>query len=95
MLHNMLISGITEEAAAAWWLLRYTGSTERIIRAGRISRAGTPLHDTSWLPSLALIALIYRELKWKPAHIARQIGKSHHAVADLFARVDAAEVVCG
>ena len=92
LLHDLLISGITEESAAVWWLTRYTGTSALIIRNGRINRSGTPIHDTNWSPALAMIALIYRELGWKTSHIARQIGKSHHGTASLFRRVDQAEI---
>ena len=92
LLYDLLSSTITEEAAAAWWLTRYTGSAESIIRGGRINKSGTPLYDTNWLPAAALIAVVYRELGWNINRIAKILGKSHHAVTDLFARVDAAVV---
>lgn len=94
-LYHMLLVGISEESAAACWLGRYTGNPAPIIRRGRISMAGTPLFDTNWSPAMALRALIYREMKYPVALIARTIGKSHHAVADLFKRVDQAEGVRG
>ena len=91
MLYEILTSSITEEAAAAWWLRRYTGSADKIIRHGRINKFGTPLYDTNWLPAAACIALVYREMGWTIGKIGRQIGKSHHAISDLFTRVDLAD----
>lgn len=95
MLHEILSSTISEESAGAWWRRRYTGSDADLIRAGRINKAGTPLYDTNWLPAAALLAVVYREMGWNTNRIARTVGKSFHAVSDLFTRIDAAEVMRG
>jgi hypothetical protein len=91
MIEEILNNCISEESAAAWWLKRYTGSAERIIHHGRLNKRGTPLYDTNWLPAAASIACVYREMGWTVAKIARTLGKSHHAVTDLFLRIAAAE----
>ncbi len=91
MLHQILSACISEESAAAWWLDRYTGSATRLIRNGRLNKQGTPIYDTNWLPAAAILALVYREMGMTTGTIARRLGKSHHATADLFTRVDLAE----
>lgn len=98
LLHCILVGGISEEAALVWWLLRYTGNADQLTKSGRINKVGTPLYDTNWMPAAALIALTYREIGklnkdngYTVAEIARLVGKSHHAVSDLFARIDRME----
>lgn len=85
--HDLTLA-ITDEAAAAWWRIRYTGTVGRIIKSGRINKSGTPLYDTNWHPASAFICLIYRDMGLSVAEIGRRISKSHHAITDLFARVD-------
>lgn len=91
---KILVETISEESAIGWWLRKYTGTDAVIYRRGRINKAGTPLYDTNWLPAQALIAVIYRGLGHSRGDIARLLGKSPHAVTDLFARVDRAERGC-
>jgi hypothetical protein len=85
---SILSQVVTEEAALVWWRIKYTGMAEPLIRSGRLNKQGTPLFDTNWTPAPALIALDYREQGLTCNRIATLLGKSHHAVADLFSRVD-------
>lgn len=92
LIPQILTATITDESAAAWWLQRYTGSTGRLIRNGRLNKQGTPIYDTNWLPAAALIAVVYREMGWNTNRIAKALGKSFHATSDLFNRIDRAEI---
>ncbi|NTW87806.1 MAG: hypothetical protein HGB26_01480 [Desulfobulbaceae bacterium] len=88
MPENVIPAGVTEEAAAVWWLKTYAGVDGPVVVGGRLNKRGTPIFDTNWTPALALVALKYRAIGWDKARIARAIDKSHHAVRDLFSRVD-------
>lgn len=85
---SIIPAGITEESAASWWLKTFAGVDGPLVVGGRLNKRGTPIFDTNWTPALALVALKYRALNWDKAHIAKAIGKSWHAVSDLFTRVD-------
>ena len=52
-LHEILAATISEEAAATWWMRRYTGGDGWLVRNDRIRMAGTPLYDTNWTPAAA------------------------------------------
>lgn len=85
---KLMSAGITEEAAALWWLKTFAGVDGPLEVGGRLNRRGTPIFDTNWTPATALIALKYRAMGWDKARTAKVIGKSWHAVSDLFTRVD-------
>lgn len=88
-LAEIMAAGVSEERAAEWWLKTYAGVDGPVIRAGRLNKKGTPLYDTNWSPAEALVALKLRAIGILSLNeIARQIGKSWHAVRDLFARCD-------
>jgi len=45
----------------------------------------------NWCPAIALYALKLRAIGFDRARISKMIGKSWHAVSDLFERVDTAK----
>lgn len=87
-----LMAVISEERAAAWWLKKYAGVDGPVIRSGRLNKSGTPLYDTNWSPASAFVCILLRDQGHTIEAIRLAVGKSWHAVSDLFARVDAATI---